>query len=99
MLLRQYKEANRLSSDKTVLLDNSAFSLEEAKGRYETAKEELAQLNPQIENSGIGKVVCRNIMYRGAKVTIGGVHMEIDRTVTCSSFVNIKGEIKVESAV
>jgi uncharacterized protein (DUF342 family) len=99
MLLRQYKEANRLSSDKTVMLDNSAFSLEEAKSRYEIVKEELAQLNPQIENTVIGKVVCRDIMYRGVKVTIGGVHMEIDRTVACSSFVNIKGEIKVESAV
>jgi uncharacterized protein (DUF342 family) len=57
--------------------------------------EEYESLSGQIENSGKGKVICRGIMYRGVKLTIGFASMEIENDITSSSFALVDGKIAI----
>lgn len=92
-LLEQYERAGQLPDNKKGLLQKSRDSLEELMVRLQKSREEVRQLNLLIENSGKGRVVCRQAAFHGVSITIGAAHMDISDTVYSSTFMCKDGKI------
>jgi uncharacterized protein (DUF342 family) len=61
-------------------------------------QKELELIKQKIESAGKGKVVCRGVMHRGVRLTIGFAHKNIEEPFKYSTFTSNEGEIVVTSA-
>ena len=98
-LLEQYERMGQLPDNKKDLLQKSRDSLEELTVRLQKSREEVRQLNLLIENSGKGRVVCRQTAFRGVSMTIGAAHLDINETIRFSTFTCRDGKIVTGDAV
>jgi uncharacterized protein (DUF342 family) len=97
-LLTQYEAAGRLPQDKVDVLESSKLSLNVNSTKLKIKQKELELIKQKIENAGKGKVVCRSIMHRGVRLTIGFTHKNIEEPFTYSTFTSNECEILVTSA-
>jgi len=95
VLLSRYEQAGTLPASKKRMLVSSQASIKVSEDKLKSDTEEYESLSGQIENSGKGKVICRGIMYRGVKLTIGFASMEIENDITSSSFALVDGKIAI----
>lgn len=94
-LLNKYKQAGKLPSSKEQMLRSSQVSLEASTEKLNALTEEYKTLGAQIENSGNGKVICHDTLYRGVKLTIGFASMKAENDIVSSSFSLVDGKIVV----
>lgn len=94
-LLEKYAQAGKLPPSKRRMLLNSHTSLDAINVKLSADDEEYQALGTQINNSGKGKVICRENFYRGVKLTIGFATMTAENDIFSSTFKFADGKIVV----
>ena len=80
------------------MLESSKLSLNVNATKLKFKQKQLELIKHKIDNSGKGKVVCKGVMHRGVRLTIGFAQKNIDEPFKYSTFTSNEGEIVVTSA-
>lgn len=70
-LLKEYESANRLVPDKKIMLDNAKSSYVKCTDLFASSKQELSEINENIQSVCHGKIICTGTIFHGTKITIG----------------------------
>jgi uncharacterized protein (DUF342 family) len=95
VLLSKYEQAGTLPASKKRMLMSTQSSIQTSELKLNNDIDEYNSLSGQIENSGRGKVICRGMMYRGVKLTIGFASIELENDIASSSFALVDGKIVI----
>lgn len=97
-LLTRFEAAGQLTPDKADILESSKLSLDVNNTKIKIKQKELELIQQKIENAGAGKVVCKGIMYRGVKLSIGFAKLDIEESYNYSTFTCQEGKIVSNTA-
>ena len=96
-LMNQYKLKNELAPSKEALFENAVNSFEVIKKQIADQTKVLGDLNDKIYNSDKGKVICKNVINCGVKITIGFASMIIMEPINSSIFTKAADDIAVRT--
>lgn len=97
-LLEKYEAAGALPPDKKALLESARGSVGEYQNHLNTLTQELGELTEKITASGKGRVVCKGVIYRGVKITIGIASCEMTDFMQNVMFYNKEDKIETGTA-
>lgn len=96
-LLNKMKGTNRLTDDKRALLQKSIRTKVFLNDRLKSIKNEMADLEPLMEERDDGKVRAFNVIHPGVKVTIGTATMYVREEIKYCTLYKDNADIRTTS--